>query len=126
MGKAAARIPPRRCQNSPAGACHGGGVRGIVWENAKGRRSGMESGICIVLLILLILCFSVLLAWLAARDEGAESVRLTVLPAEKPGGSPAVELRTQSGSVILSVCGAPAPLPGEVSSLPPDGGEDPV
>ena len=84
----------------------------------------MDSRICIFLLILLLLCFALVLAWLAAKSSDPCSIRLSLLPQEAPG-TQTVQIDTPTGRFLLTLqvpaesCGAKTILPA------PNDDEDP-
>lgn len=44
----------------------------------------MDTGFCIAVMVLCLLCFAVLLAWLAVRGDPYGGAQLTFYPPEKP------------------------------------------
>lgn len=64
----------------------------------------MDSSICIVLMIVLILCFALLLAWLAAKSDPLCCVRLTVTP-NPAANTSEVRIETPNGALELTLSG---------------------
>jgi hypothetical protein len=79
----------------------------------------MDSSVCIVLMVILILCFALLLAWLAAKNEDPNCVKLTMLPPEQPErGCAEVKIETSDSCVILSLQALPTEKSKEAFSHP--------
>ncbi len=83
----------------------------------------MESEIGIALLIVLILCFALVLAWLAAKGDPACCIKMTVLPPREAGSSD-VRIETPNGAVILSLRCCTQET-GQISPPVPEGAADP-
>lgn len=83
----------------------------------------MNTDICIVLLVVMILCFALLLAWLAAKPETISSVRLTVRPEE--GAVNSIRLETPNGALLLTLEDCRVADLSSVSHPVPVGDEDP-
>ncbi|MCI2047623.1 MAG: hypothetical protein LKJ90_07905 [Faecalibacterium sp.] len=87
----------------------------------------MNSSICIVLMVVFLLCLALLLAWLAAREEQAGCIRLTLRPPEMAGKQTEVTLESKNGAIVLTMRPQPeedVPCGEAVSRPAPADGED--
>ncbi len=87
----------------------------------------MNTNLCIVLMVIFLLGIALLLAWLAAREEQAGCIRLTLRPPEMPENRTEVTLESKNGAIVLTMRPLPkgdAPCGEDVSRPAPADGED--